>query len=375
MSKKIITTVGTSLLTNAKNSGKKIDFSTLEKVLYFFEIKSDFEDDIKDLENDLKKVILSTKPKLSAEIESIVAIIENENEPCSVHLIATDTVLSAIASKFIKTVLEANKTTWNITEVVFVEEEDVIRGLQVHNPQYFEQEGFINLIDRIDAIIDKPSNAILNITGGYKVLIPFLTLYGQLNDIDLHYKYEEHSSLIKIPQLPIGMDWSLVELYAPLLKDVSKIKGKKVQEMEQMGLIKVVDTTINISFLGKLLSSYLEKDLPFSKTVMGYLVEYKILNYYLHHNYSKEKVTYNQVELGYKLSEKEGENWEDIDLWMTDENAQNIVAVEIKPASIKSKAIKKKIKKLCNYLTQLAKPINEFWFFIFLLYYIIAAGV
>lgn len=72
-----------------------------------------------------------------------------------------------------------------------------IEGLQVKDAETFRDAGFINLIDKVVAIKGEDTSTILNISGGYKALIPPLTLLAQLEQIPLYYIYEDSGELIE----------------------------------------------------------------------------------------------------------------------------------------------------------------------------------
>ena len=65
-------------------------------------------------------------------------------------------------------------------------------------------------------------NILLNITGGYKATIPYLTLMGQIYNLPIYYTFEEtpghQSELIRIPQAPIAIDWGLFEKYSHIFQ-------------------------------------------------------------------------------------------------------------------------------------------------------------
>ena len=68
-----------------------------------------------------------------------------------------------------------------------------------------------NLIDEIFEIADEYwGNVIMNITGGYKASIPYLTILAQLNGCPIYYIFEDQDALIKVPNLPFStevIDW------------------------------------------------------------------------------------------------------------------------------------------------------------------------
>ena len=294
MSMKIITTVGTSLITNAldNNCSIKNEYDNLKLKSYE---QGESDRHLQRHKGELKKKLcgyIKTKEKvktLSAEIESIVAITKEEKSSCDIHLIATDTILSPIACEFIKQALKNNKTTWKINDVFF-DEKDIIKGLQVQDATKFEQEGFMNLISRIDEIVTQPKETILNITGGYKALIPFLTLYGQVREIKLKYLYKEDvgnskksdSQLIEVVSLPFNFDWQKAEIYHYYLHtDILKKLPAGNPILEKLDGLKLVNKqTRKRTALGDLLFEYIDT-MPDSGGIFGYIFEQKMFEYYV----------------------------------------------------------------------------------------------
>lgn len=151
----------------------------------------------------------------SAEIKSILKIKERfAKEGLRVQLIATDTILSCLAARLIKQWFDmyGNK---NGIDVFFNEKTDVAKGLQVINGATFEKEGIPSLMKICNKIVDEfhVSNLIMNVTGGYKAMLPYFTIYAQVHDIPIFYIFEETDQLIHIPQVPLSIDWNIFDKY------------------------------------------------------------------------------------------------------------------------------------------------------------------
>jgi CRISPR/Cas system-associated protein Csm6 len=164
----------------------------------------------------------------SAEIASILAIAGNETD-VRVHLIATDTVLSVLAAELIQKWFNQNKPeiTVAFTRPEKLEQQsdsnNVIRNLSISSNDKY-QEGFMNLIEVVSKLIDegKKGKVILNITGGYKAIIPIMTLLGQIKEVPLKYIYEESdlnekTELVEVGNLPISFDWGIIDALKPFL--------------------------------------------------------------------------------------------------------------------------------------------------------------
>ena len=225
--KKIITTVGTSLITNALNDGADIG-DTYEK----FKGKpyNDLVNNqprVEKLRAELQKIIQQNDFSISAEIASLIKIAKELNEPFDIYLIATDTILSAICAEMIKKWFENAKAQMGVEGIEFFENiyfdantKFIIPGLQVKNRNHFEREGLTHLYNRINEIAENGhywDNCILNITGGYKAIIPYMSIIAQINSIPAFYNFQEVKDekfdLITIPDLPLSIDYTLFEKY------------------------------------------------------------------------------------------------------------------------------------------------------------------
>lgn len=257
MSKHIITTVGTSIFINYMSENEKLSsYSTLKKKSY-----NDY-DSYKDKTNQYKKNIMKWVKskdkdafiKCSAEIESLMKIKSNYKDDIIVYLIATDTILSPLASEIIKELLD------DAFDIKFNSKHDVIKDLQTQRKDNFIH-GSTNLISRIDNIAGGYyDNIVFNITGGYKGVIPYLTLLGAVNYCDIVYIYENSEELIKIPALPIKIDDGLFGKYYKQLSSLpvdkyNSVKNKNYelwQTIEDKGLLDIYDNMAGLSAVGKI---------------------------------------------------------------------------------------------------------------------------
>ncbi|MEZ4955203.1 MAG: CRISPR-associated ring nuclease [Saprospiraceae bacterium] len=345
--KRVITTVGTSVFTNyskeevkeseefgyGQNYDEPIDgkdgvFKKLESVDSPVPDKSkrDF-NNIKDIIR--RRWLNKYRPNASAEISSLIKIAEDEEDSIEVYLLATETALSVAACELIKEYLESefNEQKERFLAAHFDVNEHMIKGLQVTDIDKFQNEGFQNLVDQIIKVKEENENTILNISGGYKGLIPPLTIVSQLYEIPLYYLYEDSNNPIEIGTLPIGYDWFAIERFSIQLHKTSQArKNPKVKEtVDEMMSFKLVNPdNFELTIFGELLKSYLKRQStpPLSGTMMGYFVEHKLYKYFqeVHGRYN--------VEHSYEPIKGIG----DIDLKI--ETDTGFIPVEIKPANI-----------------------------------------
>lgn len=281
---KIITTVGTSLLTNYKNGIRAINLkgnNELDDCYNYFKNKSykEFDPDnyyIKLANKTLTEFLGEHQAKASAEVNSINKIIEANNyNECEIHFLCTDSVESYLAGCIIKNFYENTK---KIKTYI-----DHIPDLHISKQKSFDK-GLNNLIDKIFSIVTvvdnghlkfiDPKNFILNITGGFKAVIPYLTLVGQILSIKLNYIFEDTDELITIPQLPIQFDSIFVERYFYSIAD-----HIRKNDMEVLRKVGVLDSNNKFTAIGKLIQQVAVNKHPISDRVLGYTIELKVYEY------------------------------------------------------------------------------------------------
>ncbi len=293
---KIITTVGTSVFDNyQRNNESDSGFRNYYKVLK--NLKYDNWDNHKSRRGKLEKKVKNwyhSNENASAEIKSIFAIAQKA-ENVNVHLIATDTVLSVLAAELIKEWF-SNQTKINILFEhpkkleTQPNSNHIIHKLRITSNEDY-QEGFMNLIGVVTDLIDNNKNAekeiILNITGGYKAIVPIFTLIGQLENVPLKYIGQESdlskdSQLVEIGNLPFNFDWQQAEIYHYYLQsDILKKLPNNSKILERLRDLRLVRKSAKKqSILGTLLFKYID-NMPDSGGVFGYIFEQKVFEYFV----------------------------------------------------------------------------------------------
>lgn len=165
----------------------------------------------KNLKDKLRKFICKNDGRLnenaSAEIQSIFEFSRHEQErgeQTTVYLIASDTIESYLIAQLLQESLNGK----NQIKVIFYEDAHVIQGLQVKNEMLLQKAGMGNLINCFSAIYSGHTDekVIINITGGYKGIIPILTFIQEIYNFKMIYMYEDTGKLMSIPKLPIKYD-------------------------------------------------------------------------------------------------------------------------------------------------------------------------
>jgi len=203
----VVNTVGTSIITNflQKNPHK------LNHIYEMYEKESYSKDETLSneytlLKDTIKKWIKNqSRDKICAEIKSLMKIKDKYEDDVVAYFLSTDTILSVMSAEVI---VEYLKECFPKDKYIFKKDKHVILKTDVHNNYYFKHgiQNLINVLDKCEHYVN-----IINFSGGYKSLIPYLTLYATIKDISLSYIYEDSDALIEIPPLPLHVDFDLLE--------------------------------------------------------------------------------------------------------------------------------------------------------------------
>ena len=283
----IISTVGTSLFANyiewSENDIKNRqsinkELKAIETLAaaaeYSFSQKQAFDSIKASVENWLNSD--SEKKDYSAEISSIKKFVEEKNlskDDFQLYFIATDTALSKLAMELI---MNYFKEKFGTKDVVSGK---VAEGLRLNNKDAYESEGFNNLLRIIDEIkMQGNERLVFNISGGYKGIIPYMTIYAQLIKANIFYLYEDASDIIEIPNLPMSLKINYcmektsaaqIEDFAQRNKAFAKIdykynlrpSNKEIIPISRMFNKEIAEFSLN-SFIGVLVESVLTSVLP-----------------------------------------------------------------------------------------------------------------
>jgi len=155
---------------------------------------------------------------LSAELNTLDRLNIDKND--KVVLLSTDNALGYVCSEENKKIIE------NVYGANVVIEQIV--GLQVYDTKLLREQGLKNLVKIVlDNYLENNSikysyEIILNPTGGYKGIVPFLTILGMLYGKKAIYLFEFSESLIELPPLPLSFDTDIYERVKGALKFLEK---------------------------------------------------------------------------------------------------------------------------------------------------------
>lgn len=202
--KKIITMVGTSIFDNYFEYISDKTFKNHFEALKDRQSK-DYSNELGKIEGIKKKTSFWLKEtdvkNASAEIKSLIKLKENLQDDFEVYLFSSDTILGRLAGEILEEGLK-KLSEFEDGRITL----DIIGDLQVKDSKKF-MNGMRNLIEKTFKITNGYwDNTVINITGGYKATIPYLTILSQLNGCPIYYIFEDQDALIKIPSLPLSTE-------------------------------------------------------------------------------------------------------------------------------------------------------------------------
>jgi len=224
--KYIITTVGTSAIEKAKDQIHNFSVKNYEDKNYDYlnAFAGDLKTKKRELFNYFSEFDVNNDnhlKQLPAEIKSLKKL--NCNNNTFNYLILTDTAECRLCGEFLSEYI-VNKFNSKSKQIL-------IKGLQVDDLNSFQKEGMHNLVNELYNIhYSYPKkDTIINITGGYKATIPYLTILGQTWGIPLYYIFEETNNLLKIPSIKINIDFQLFQKY---FNQLTSLKNEPTDDWE-----------------------------------------------------------------------------------------------------------------------------------------------
>lgn len=216
LEKLVICTTGTSigkkseLLQKATKEGYPWDHESVPK------LKQDIRNNLKDL--DLSQD--DNQRKCSAEMNSLSRLKLGKTD--RVVLLVTDTADGQATAEVLKeSIVKAYGLSDSQVDLKRVE------GLQVRNASELREKGLRNFVGTVlhyleDDQMRHQYDIILNPTGGFKGVVPFLTILGMLYRRRSVYIFEHANELIDLPPLPFSFDLQLYERAKEALQYIDK---------------------------------------------------------------------------------------------------------------------------------------------------------
>jgi len=191
----LIATVGASLYVNI---GKNDRF----KELYESERLEELAKKLLDY-----KIKQENERMLGAEINSVESIIKEGyiEERKNLYFLISDTKIGEKVGKLLETYFK-NSKEYSFEKV----EVKKIERLDDEKREDFKRYGLKNLVKSMSAILKEHGpSTIINATGGYKAQIAFALALGQGMNIPVYYQFERFPTVIKLPPLPLSLDYKL----------------------------------------------------------------------------------------------------------------------------------------------------------------------
>jgi len=151
----------------------------------------------------------------SAEIKSLLKSDLTARDV--VQLICTDTSAGVLCGEILREFFES--------EMGCEAQLHVVEGLQVTDSRLFRSKGIKNFLDLLVKVHEKyqySHDMIINLTGGFKSVIPYSTVASMLLSIPFFYVFEFSDEIIDLPVLPISYDFSMFEKYQTKFEALDK---------------------------------------------------------------------------------------------------------------------------------------------------------
>ena len=236
----IVSTVGTSILTNSINRANADEARDWGKILVgSANLKKD------ELEDEVQKVIEelaerareklqknddNTNRQASAELNGIYGIYDGrlpENSEDQHYLICTDTAHGETTGELISEFLEGKGFSVSIVTPT---------GLSTKDTASFT-EGTKELIKWLEDNVmpwrrDSGCRVIFNLVGGFKSLQGYMQTFGTFYADESVYIFERSSDLIRIPRLPIQIDTSMIQQHRVQFAMMAAGEMYPIEELE-----------------------------------------------------------------------------------------------------------------------------------------------
>jgi len=286
MSRLVISTVGTSLLTNQIDDEFDSDWNEqLQKYANLTHDQVNKHDQVEQSDSGLANKIAELKERAeqvldtgntleireaSAELNGIYGLYDDqlENGKLDAHvLVTTDTAQGQEAANILKDFLQGKVNS------VEVYTPDKLSTASTHD---FNQ-GIDNLIEwlerRVKIYQQQNYDIYFNLVGGFKALQGCMNTIGMFYADKIIYVFEgENSNLITIPRLPITVDYSRLEDHVVTLALLDAGAGLSPSETEEVpeAMVAEIDGKMTLSNWGQLVWNQCQDNLLSQKLLDGF---------------------------------------------------------------------------------------------------------
>lgn len=234
--KTYICTCGTSIITKRGINLERI----LHQPLSLWAKKAD---DIENISDNTREALERLQlprdlDKTSAEIKSLVKMEVAPDD--KVILLASDTVDGKLCAELVQAFLMAREICDKI-------EIKTIPGLQAKDGKTFQKYGLKNLLNFLVNL--EHGDIIFNPTGGFKSVVPYISLTGMLFNKPVKYVHEDSEDVITLSNLPVMMNDSI------LLQVEDKMR-----RIEKESAITKADWQAGLDYYDRRFDSLIEED-------------------------------------------------------------------------------------------------------------------
>lgn len=207
-SRTIVCTVGTSIANGCKS------------IQSYYERTSVWEEDVSDLKNEIQSRLNGLLASNDMRMRACAEIHSLHHLGCApsdeVILFTSDTAEGKACGE---TVCSAIQQLFGVKDIRLAK----VMDLQARDGERLKRRGIPNLINLVTPILQDPQRrysggVILNPTGGFKGVVPFMTVLGMLYGTKVVYMFEFSNQLVTLPPLPVTLDLELFERARPALR-------------------------------------------------------------------------------------------------------------------------------------------------------------
>jgi putative CRISPR-associated protein (TIGR02619 family) len=229
MRNRLISTVGTSLLTNIQNDFRETNGISRE-------IHDSLRQLLRDENWDQLAVQLGAVSPASricgAEINSIQEAVRREKLNLEhIHFFVSDTrdgrSMGQLLESYVISAQLSNLKTCTVHPIT---------DLQDDKPARFKVYGLRNLVRELGKLVNQytADALVIDATGGYKAQIAIAVVFGQALSIPVLYRHERFSEIIDFPPMPISFDYELLGRNAALLAAFENGEALSSSEIEAL---------------------------------------------------------------------------------------------------------------------------------------------
>lgn len=258
MRRVVISTIGTSLLTN------QINRSNLEEKDWYNQLRDTANSTLEKTPKDVLEIIETLKARAieklaqsstaqirsaSAELNGIYGLYQEQLELShqDMHwLVATDTAQGKETAEIVESFLQSR----GIAVQIYTP-----KGLSTTSTRCFS-DGIDELLTQLESMTSGYEKVCFNLVGGFKSLQAYLNTIGMFYADEIIYIFEGvNSEVITIPRLPIKIDESVIEPYKvqfALMATGAEVNLSQLPGIQE-ALIFRVDEEVTLSNWGKLI--------------------------------------------------------------------------------------------------------------------------